>query len=250
MKRVALGLVRLCIGLPLRLLPAPLLTKGMYALLHGMATARPPADSLRFLLTLQRYLDSLQGIEAVRYGGGIHTKHRHVRYHEFFTARLAPGERVLDIGSGTGFLSHAMAAAGARVTGIELEERNVAAATARFRHENLRFVRGDALVWLPDEPVDTVVMSNVLEHLPKRPEFLRSVQDRLAPRRWLLRVPLFERDWRLPLMKELGLDWRSDDTHETEHTVEEFTAELAAAGLEVIHLETRWSEIWCEARPS
>ena len=134
MKRLAFALVRLCIGLPLRLLPAGLLAKGMYVMLNGMATARPPADSLRFLLTLQRHLDSLQGIEAVRYGGGIHTKHRHVRYHEFFTARLAPGERVLDIGSGTGFLSHAMAQAGARVTGIEIVEGNVTKATARFRH--------------------------------------------------------------------------------------------------------------------
>ena len=111
-------------------------------------------------------------------------------------------------------------------------------------------MRGDALAWLPDEPVDTVVMSNVLEHLPDRPDFLRSVQERLGPKRWLLRVPHFERDWRLPLMKELGLDWRSDDTHETEHTLDEFKAELTEAGLEIVHLETRWSEIWCEARPA
>ncbi len=249
MKRMAMFLAKALLGWPLRLLPAGLLAKAFYVVLQGVATARPPADSLRFLLSLQRYLDSLHGLEAVRYGEGIHTKHRHVRYSEFFTARLAQGERVLDIGSGTGFLSHAMAEAGARVTGIEIVEKNVAAARERFSRENLSFVHGDALKWLPEEPVDTVVMSNVLEHLPERARFLREVQARLEPKRWLIRVPLFERDWRLPLMRELGLDWRSDDTHETEHTVEEFKAELAEAGLRIVHLETKWSEIWCEARP-
>ena len=35
--------------------------------------------------------------KAVEYDGGLHTKHRHMRYHDFFVARIYPGERVLDI---------------------------------------------------------------------------------------------------------------------------------------------------------
>ena len=94
---------------------------------------------------------------------------------------------------------------------------------------------------------DTVVLSNVLEHLPERAAFLRSVRMRVHPRRFLLRVPLFERDWRVPLKKELGIEWRLDLTHETEYTEEAFRNELEQAGLHITELHIRWGEIWCEA---
>ncbi len=61
-----------------------------------------------------------------------------------------------------------------------------------------------------------------IRHLPNRVEFLRSVQERLKPKRWLIRVPLYERDWRVPLMAELGVDYRLDPTHFTEYTQESF----------------------------
>jgi glycosyltransferase involved in cell wall biosynthesis len=86
-----------------------------------------------------------------------------------------------------------------------------------------------------------------LEHLPERPKFLRSLQKRLKPERYLLRVPLFERDWRVPLKKELGVEWRLDPTHETEYSYESFVYELGRAGLFITYHETRWGEIWCEA---
>jgi hypothetical protein len=63
----------------------------------------------------------------------------------------------------------------------------------------------------------------------------------------LIRVPLFERDWRVPLKKELGVEWRLDPTHETEYTIESWAQEIEEAGLKVTHQEIRWSEIWAEA---
>jgi len=62
-------------------------------------------------------------------------------------------------------------------------------------------------------------------------------------------VPLFEREWRVPLKKELGVEWRLDATHETEYTLESFAEELDAAHLQAVYQEVRWSEIWCEAHP-
>ena len=99
---------------------------------------------------------------------------------------------------------------------------------------------------MPDEKFSVVILSNVLEHLPSRPEFLRRVQDTLRPDRILIRVPVFERDWRVPLKKELGVEWRLDLTHETEYTLETFAEEMHAANLQINHLEVRWGEIWSE----
>ena len=65
----------------------------------------------------------------------------------------------------------------------------------------------------------------------------------------MLRVPLFEREWRVPLKKELGLEWRLDSTHETEYTLESFEEEMSRAGLRIAHLEVRWGEIWAETHP-
>ncbi len=98
-------------------------------------------------------------------------------------------------------------------------------------------------------PFDAVILSNVLEHLPNRSQFLREMVERLRPSRILLRVPVFERDWRVPLKQELGIDYRLDPTHLAEYTLESFAAEMADAGLDVIHQEARWGEIWAEAVP-
>jgi len=99
---------------------------------------------------------------------------------------------------------------------------------------------------LPDEKFDVVILSNVLEHLPGRPLFLRCLYETFQPERFLIRVPLFERDWRVPLKKELGVEWRLDRTHEIEYTQESFEAEIEEAGLVIAHLEVRWGEIWAE----
>jgi 2-polyprenyl-3-methyl-5-hydroxy-6-metoxy-1,4-benzoquinol methylase len=101
---------------------------------------------------------------------------------------------------------------------------------------------------LPDYDCDVIILSNVLEHLPNRPPFLQKVQQRIKPDRFLIRVPLFERDWRVPLKKELGVEWRLDLTHETEYTQESFAEEMAEAGLKIKHQEVRWGEIWAEVR--
>jgi ubiquinone/menaquinone biosynthesis C-methylase UbiE len=201
-------------------------------------------------MDLDSRLYPLQGEAAVLFGDGIHTKHRHMDYHRFFTERIGEGERVVDIGCGVGAVAFDVASkCGALVTGIDLAEENIAIARERHSHPNLTCIHGDALTDLPSGPFDVVIMSNVLEHIEDRPGFLRETQRRLSPRRWLIRVPHFERDWRVPLKRELGVEWRLDPTHFTEHTVESFREETTAAGLRIVHLETRWGEIWSELVP-
>lgn len=210
----------------------------------------PPDEALRFLFDLEARIYPRIGELAVDYGGGVHTKHRHTRYHDFFVGRIEWGERVLDIGCGNGALAFDVAErAGATVAAIDLNEANIAKARDKFPHPNVAYRLGDALTEPFAEEFRTVILSNVLEHLPGRPDFLRRVVERVAPERFLLRVPLFERDWRVPLKRELGTEWRLDATHETEYTLESFAEEMAAAGCEVTHQEVRWGEIWAEARP-
>ncbi|HLO18486.1 MAG TPA: sulfotransferase [Anaerolineales bacterium] len=214
--------------------------------MHRVRRLSPPA-ALQFLFRLDAALYSLQKYSAVIYGDGIHPKHRHMKYHDFFTNRIGKTDRVLDIGCGIGAVAFDVAEkTGAYVVGMDINEENIKIACERFRNPNLEFRVGDALETLPAEGFSTVILSNVLEHLPKRPDFLKRIQQTIHPQRILIRVPLFERDWRVPLKKEVGVEWRLDSTHETEYTLESFDAELHEAGLTKDYLEVRWGEIWAE----
>ena len=230
-------------------IPAKTLAKFVYWLVYSLSRERSPRDSLVFLLELERRLFFLTESEACRYGNGLHTKHRHTRYHDFFTQRLRAGENVLDVGCGNAALSYDMARTGARVVGVDIDKEKIRFAREHYSHPCLDLIHGDVFQNLSGKRFDTIVMSNVLEHLSERPEFLRKLQETFTPRRWLFRVPMYERDWRVPLMDELGVDSRLDDTHYIEYTKEQFVDELRQAGLRIVHEEIRWGEIWCEAVP-
>jgi hypothetical protein len=100
----------------------------------------------------------------------------------------------------------------------------------------------------PAGPFDVLVLSNVLEHIDRRPERLALWREWYRPRRWLIRVPAFDRDWRAPFKKELGVEWRLDVTHETEYTRDQLERELAQAGLVIDELIVNWGEYWCSAK--
>jgi SAM-dependent methyltransferase len=205
--------------------------------------------ALRALLTEEKAVADWIDQEAVRYEHGVHVKHRLTRYHDFFVNRISPGERILDVGCGNGAVAYDVAdRAGAWVVGIDLDPVYIAQARERFSHPRVEYRLGDALVDLPPDGFDAVILSNVLEHLPGRPEFLKKLVAAARPARLLIRVPLFERAWQVPLRRELGLEWRSDATHETEYTWETFTEEMAASNLVISHVEIRWGEIWAEVK--
>ena len=247
MKRYIAYILEAC-GRLFRWLPENLCVSALSALAYLLAAGRGPRNGLRLLLQLNNQIYAFTGKLACEYGDGLHPKHRLIKYHDFFINRLSHGERVIDIGCGNGALAYDMAKlGGALVTGVELNESSLVEAKKRYSHERVQYVHGDVLKDLPDESFDVAVMSNVLEHLPNRVEFLRVAQERLKPKRWLIRVPLYERDWRVPLMDELDIDYRLDSTHFIEYTQEQFAQELDQAGLEIIYQEIRWGEIWCEA---
>lgn len=206
-----------------------------------------PTDAARFIMDLDNRLYLLEGQVSVRYGGGKHTKHKHINYHNFFINNIVSGENVLDIGSSRGELTSDIAdkAFPGQVYGIEIVKFQLEQAEQNYKKKNLHFVLGDATKdILPEVKFDVITLSNVLEHIENRIDFLKVLKEKYHPKRFLIRVPMFERDWRVPLKKELGIDYRLDDTHFIEYSKETFEDEMQKAGLKIIDLDVRWGEIW------
>lgn len=208
-------------------------------------------DALRFLLAAEDDVDRAVNRAAMRYGDGAHPKHRLTEYHQFFIRHIRSGERVLDVGCGGGEVAADVAAQipGCFVTGIDCDGAQVRRARERHPRPNLRFIEGDALRDTPEERFDVVILSNVLEHIQDRIPLLQRLRQVTQAGRFLIRVPLFQRHWHVPLRKELGLPHFSDPTHVVEHSPEEIREELRAAGLRPVVEERLWGEIWLVAEP-
>jgi len=90
-----------------------------------------------------------------------------------------PGERVLDLGAGTGHLTAAIAAAGATVVGIDASPEMVAA--ARRQHPGLEFFEGDARSFPRPGPFDAVFSNATLHWIPDATAVARNVAAHLRP---------------------------------------------------------------------
>ena len=82
---------------------------------------------------------------------------------------LAPqrGERILDLGCGTGHLTRQIALSGASVTGLDISEAMIE--QARQNYPDLEFVKADAAAFAFSQPFDAV-FSNAALHWMTRPE--------------------------------------------------------------------------------
>ena len=250
LKQSLLGLAGLVSAL-WRLLPAGLRRGLITGLLVLESRGSKPADALRRLFALQDRLDWIINERAMAYGGNVHPKHRLMHYHDFFVDRIAAGSRVLDIGCGYGAVARSIATRvpNSTVVGVELDQGRLSQARAGEVPANLSFVEADARRNLPPGPWDVVVLSNILEHIEDRVGFLRDILRQAAPQKILIRVPLFERDWKLPLRRELGIGYFSDAEHFIEHRLDELRDEVLAAGLKPVETIALWGEIWTECRP-
>lgn len=173
---------------------------------------------------------------------GIHPKHRLMNYHKFFVDNVDENAVVLDVGCGNGALTYDVAKKARRVVGVDLNEKNISFAKQRYARENIEYICGDALKDLPNEKFDIIIMSNVLEHIENRVEFLERLREKAA--KFLIRVPTINRDWITLYKKELGLDYRLDKGHYVEYTFGSFEDELREAGLRIKEYSVQFGEIW------
>lgn len=174
--------------------------------------------------------------------GGVHPKHRLTNYHKFFIDNVNPQDNVLDIGCGKGELTYDLAKKAKNVTGIDFSEKSIEFAKKRFFLENIEYIVSDATKDIQEQKFNVIVLSNVLEHIENRIEFLNKIRS-LAPK-LLIRVPMINRDWITLYKKELGLEWRLHNGHFIEYTLEIFKKEIAQAGLSVQDYSIQFGEIW------
>ena len=245
--KIADGLALLWRILPQRL--RLLFIKGLFVL---ESRGSDPAAGLARLFALQDALEHVVNERAMAYGKGEHPKHRLTAYHQYFIERIADGDRVLDVGCGYGAVARSIARArpAAEVVGVDYDIGRLSQARRSDNPPNLSFVESDATKSVPAGPWDVVVLSNVLEHIKDRPGFLAALIATTGAKRFLIRVPLFERDWKMPMRRSVGANYYSDPDHKIEHTQAEFRAETEKAGLALEQMLTPWGEIWAMLHPT
>jgi SAM-dependent methyltransferase len=101
-----------------------------------------------------------------------------------------PGERILDLGCGSGQLTAKIAEAGAKAIGIDLSPDMIAQARVNFaqdrnagRTDAIEFRVGDATTFEVDEPVDAVFSNAVLHWVKNAEAAIDHVRGALKPGR-------------------------------------------------------------------
>jgi len=201
---------------------------------------------MKFALWLHSFSDKLSSRFASKVADGLHPKHRIMNYHQFFVDNIEEGDTVLDIGCGNGALTFDLAKKANKVVAIDKNEKNIEVAKNKYGSANIEYKVGDATKDLDNQEFNAIVLSNVLEHIEDRENFLNKIKD-LAPK-ILIRVPMVNRDWITPYKKELGLEWRADKTHYTEYTLDSFRKEIEKVGLSLENYSIQFGEIWAVVR--
>ena len=170
----------------------------------GAEESADPREATKWLLGVYDYVNYEIDLQCKRWGDGVHIKHEVMDgIHSFFYERIEKNAKVLDLGCGYGALAHAIAVhSDAQVLAIDFDAAQIEFGKKRFTHPNIQFVVGDVFKDIPEiGSVDVVVLSSVLEHLKNRPEFFKDLTARFKPKKFLIRVPTFERNIHAALKK-------------------------------------------------
>lgn len=209
---------------------------------------------IRALLILILHIHNL----SYRYAGslairleGSHPKHRLMRYKEWFLDHIQEDDVVLDVGCNTGGMPALFSKKARYVYGVEIDGRLIAKAREINSRPNVEYIHADAteLDLSKLQQISVVTLSNVLEHIDDRISFLTKLTSNLnwragESRKFLIRVPMIDRDWITLYKKEMGVDWRLDPTHYTEYTLSQFREELSSVGICIKEVDIRFAEIY------
>ena len=156
------------------------------------------------------------------------------RYNRFMWDLIEPfvGRHILEVGSGTGLLTRYLAARGKLLATdldqdyVELLRRSYADnPNVTVQQLDLAELDGDGI---PKHTFDTVICSNVLEHVEDDRAALAAMRDRLAPQGRVVLV--------VPAIKALYGEIDRAIHHYRRYSQDELAAKLHEAGLEVEHL--------------
>lgn len=200
---------------------------------------------IKLLLKIDNLVYRLISKYSVKMEGGVHPKHRLMKYHDFFINNTNSNDIILDIGCGNGYNTYKIAGKVKSVVGIDIDEDNIRLARKNFKKDNIEYIRGDATSYKFNKKFDVIILSNVLEHLKDRIKFLKKIRD--LSKKILIRVPLFDRSWLVLYKKEFDVEYRLDSTHYIEYTVKSFLDELRNSGIEEVAYFIHFGEIWAVA---
>jgi len=204
---------------------------------------------VKIILKLHSFSYNWASFFAKKVGKGIHPKHRLMNYHKFFVDNVSHNDIVLDLGCGNGVLTFDLAKKTKKVIGIDVNPEKIKLAKENFSAPNIDYLVGDASKYPFNQKFDAIILSNILEHIENRVEFLKSLTSAFAKAsadkpKILIRVPMINRDWITLYKKELGLKWKSHNNHFIEYTLETFKKEIEQAGLFIQDYSVQFGEIW------
>jgi demethylmenaquinone methyltransferase/2-methoxy-6-polyprenyl-1,4-benzoquinol methylase len=116
-----------------------------------------------------------------------------------------PGQRILDVATGTGMVAFGLARRGARVTGLDQSEDMLARARERLADsENPTFIQGEAEhLPFPDQSFDALTFTYLLRYVDDRPATMRELARVVKPGG---RIGMVE--FGVPASKPLRAAWR------------------------------------------
>lgn len=181
---------------------------------------------------------------AIKLNDNIHPKHRIMNYHQYFLNNIEKNSNVLDIGCGFGITPYIIAEKAKKVVAIDINKYYIERAKKTYSRNNITYINADAIKYNFKDNFEYIILSNVLEHIKNRNEFLKKIKK--LTKYILIRVPMITRGW-LPLYKkELGLEYRLDSPHCIEYSVDSFMKEMKDAGLKIISYSIQFGEIWAK----
>lgn len=203
---------------------------------------------IKICILFHDFFGKVIDVLVIKANGSVHPKHDVMKYYNFFLNNISPQDSVLDIGCGNGYVAYQVAKKARKVTGIDTDKNNIGLAKKLHSKENIEYIIGDATTYNFAQKHDAIILSNVLEHIKDRIDFLKKISP-LSPV-ILIRVPMVDRDWQTLFKKELGMFYFSDTTHYTEYTEESFVAEMTLCNLKVESITIRFGEIWAIVKTS
>jgi 2-polyprenyl-3-methyl-5-hydroxy-6-metoxy-1,4-benzoquinol methylase len=211
---------------------------------------------LKQLLRMHSFSYRFAGRFAGILNNNSHPKHKIINYEKWFLDNIENNWKILDIGCNIGQMSKTLAQKARFVYAIDIDPQYIEQAKKTSQAPNIEYICADAAQfdYTKNQPIDCVIMSNVLEHIEYRIEFLKKLTyavnwNQPNNKTFLIRVPMLNRDWITIYKKQIGLEYRLDKTHHIEYTIETLTRELEQAGINIKESSVRFGEIYaiCKA---
>ncbi len=208
---------------------------------------------LKFLLRLDNLLYKLITLSSLEVNNGKHPKHEIIKYENWFLDNIEKNQIVLDIGSNLGKMAYLICKKAKHSFGIELNRQSVEKAIQKYDEPNLEFFHSDAMTFDYSKlgKVSVVTMSNVLEHIEERIKLIKKIVTEIdwdTQPKFLIRVPMIDREWISVYKKQLGIEWRLDNTHFIEYELNSFKEEIATSNLEISSYEIKYGELFAVCR--